>query len=104
MFFINYGKLILREIVYMATKVEQLVEDLTIIRDNEKVMLEEIAKISSETSTTLDKVTELEALLADQDVPAEVTELVQDIKESQTTVKAALETVDELVPDTAVIG
>jgi hypothetical protein len=80
---------VLLQILYRVEKMsesqDKLVADLTEIKGV-------VVKIKAESAATLAKVVTLEELLANADVPLEVTDLVAEIK-------AGLVAVDELVPD-----
>jgi hypothetical protein len=83
---------ILMQILYRVEKMsesqDKLIADLTEIKGV-------VSKIKAESSATLAKVVALEELIANTEVPPEVTDLVAEIK-------AGVASIDELVPDTPV--
>ena len=76
---------LLRKVNTMSETQEQLVADLTEIKAT-------VDKVAVESASTLAKVTELEAELANLEVPQAVTDLVAGIK-------AGVIAIDDLVPD-----
>ena len=83
---------VLMQILYRVEKMgesqNKLIADLTEIKGV-------VVKIKAESGATLEKVVALEELIANIEVPTEVTDLVAEIK-------AGVASIDELVPDAPV--
>ena len=84
---------------YIMAKEQEIVAQLTEVKEKLDGALATLQKVSTETDGLLAKIEELEAAMANLPIPESIVTLVAEIKEKATAVNSSAVNVDGKVPD-----